>query len=231
MKLKGEGKVPFEQCPHTNCFLTRDKSEMKSSDVVLFHASDIPTHPPQKALGQIWGYFNLESPPLTPRVPDSYRKTFNWTLTYRRDSDVPVFYAQVNRKQKQFDSNIGVSHNVTNVAHKPKKLAVWMVSNCNSQSKRAKYVDELKKYIPIDIYGACGDKKCPKDKWGKCMNLIAEQYMFYLAFENGLCQDYVTEKFFKVLRFNTGAVPIVYGAADYGYVSLYFLVMYILFKF
>ena len=38
-------------------------------------------------------------------------------------------------------------------------------------------------------------------------------YKFYLAFENSICPDYVTEKFFNTLLFST--VPIVYGGADY----------------
>lgn len=38
-------------------------------------------------------------------------------------------------------------------------------------------------------------------------------YKFYLAFENSICPDYVTEKLFNTLLFTT--VPIVYGGADY----------------
>jgi len=38
-------------------------------------------------------------------------------------------------------------------------------------------------------------------------------YKFYLAFENSLCPDYVTEKFYRAL--DKEVVPIVYGGADY----------------
>ena len=38
-------------------------------------------------------------------------------------------------------------------------------------------------------------------------------FQFYLAFENSLCTDYVTEKFFKILQ--RRIVPIVIGGADY----------------
>ena len=37
--------------------------------------------------------------------------------------------------------------------------------------------------------------------------------MFYLSFENSICEDYVTEKFWKVL--NGNLVPIVLGGANY----------------
>jgi hypothetical protein len=45
------------------------------------------------------------------------------------------------------------------------------------------------------------------------MKMIAEKYLFYLSFENAVCDDYVTEKLFKVFDFNL--IPIVMGGADY----------------
>ncbi|XP_076036070.1 alpha-(1,3)-fucosyltransferase C-like [Oratosquilla oratoria] len=37
--------------------------------------------------------------------------------------------------------------------------------------------------------------------------------MFYLAFENQICRDYVTEKFFRPL--SSSAIPVVFGGANY----------------
>lgn len=39
----------------------------------------------------------------------------------------------------------------------------------------------------------------------------------HFSFENSLCMDYVTEKFFKV--FDYDMVPIVFGSADYSKIA------------
>ena len=44
-------------------------------------------------------------------------------------------------------------------------LAVQFVSNCHSSSRREFYVRELQKDIPVDVYGDCGDFKCPKVRY------------------------------------------------------------------
>ena len=46
-----------------------------------------------------------------------------------------------------------------------------------------------------------------------CNNFISSKYWFYLAFENSYCDDYITEKAYRTLSWNT--VPIVRGGANY----------------
>ncbi len=72
-------------------------------------------------------------------------------------------------------------------------------------------VEQLKEYIPVDIYGACARLKCPRSN--KACDKLIENYKFYLSFENSLCDDYISEKSVKAL--NMLSVPIVYGAGNY----------------
>ena len=69
--------------------------------------------------------------------------------------------------------------------------------------------ETVAKYINVDVYGWCGTLSCDKSKIDDCGDLLEQNYKFYFAFENSLCLDYVTEKIFRTLKFNT--VPIVYG--------------------
>ena len=54
-------------------------------------------------------------------------------------------------------------------------IAAWFVSNCYTHSGRDDFTRELKKYIAVDIYGACGDLKCQDEK-GDCMVMINSTY-------------------------------------------------------
>jgi alpha-1,3-fucosyltransferase len=60
--------------------------------------------------------------------------------------------------------------------------------------------------IDVDIYGRCSNQTC-----SDC-NGELRKAKFYLAFENSLCTDYVTEKLYKMTYDNV--VPVVYSGAD-----------------
>ena len=56
---------------------------------------------------------------------------------------------------------------------------------------------ELKKWMPLDQFGHCNKKVCADNE--KCYDSMEGNYKFYLSFENSLCQDYITEKFWNFL--------------------------------
>jgi hypothetical protein len=85
----------------------------------------------------------------------------------------------------------------TEIARKLKaktKGAFIVFSNCVSESKRELYIEELNKLFPVDTYGKCGDRRCDK----RCMKENIRDYHFYIAFENNVCEDYRSEKFYHI---------------------------------
>ena len=114
----------------------------------------------------------------------------NWTGSYRTDSDIVAPY----KKWLYYNENVKRKPVEKNWAEGKNKKVAWIVSNCKAQNNRMEYALELQKYIQVDIYGGCGQHHCPRNE--ECLQKIGREYKFYLAFENGNCRDYITEKFF-----------------------------------
>ncbi|CAG5131261.1 unnamed protein product [Candidula unifasciata] len=128
-------------------------------------------------------------------------------MSYRVDADVFAPYSHLMFSPKPLSER----PNYYEIAKNKTRSAVWIVSHCSTQSKREQYVKQMQKYIDVDILGACGT---PCKTSSVCDNLGAK-YKFYLSFENSLCTDYVTEKFFKLFDQKTHVIPVVRGGADY----------------
>ncbi|RXG72122.1 Alpha-(1,3)-fucosyltransferase C, partial [Armadillidium vulgare] len=70
----------------------------------------------------------------------------------------------------------------------------------------------------VDIYGKCGSLDCGDLlHFSDCYKKFEDEYKFYFSFENSICADYITEKFFNILRLYL--VPVVFGGGDYSAVS------------
>ncbi|XP_049878534.1 alpha-(1,3)-fucosyltransferase C-like [Pectinophora gossypiella] len=98
------------------------------------------------------------------------------------------------------------------------KAAAWFVSNCKDKNSRQAFVSELNVHLKtyelsVDTYGKCGSLKCPKTQWQVCNAMLENDYYFYMALENSVHEDYITEKVLTALQNNV--VPIVHGGANY----------------
>ena len=125
-----------------------------------------------------------------------------------------------------------------------KQISQLVISNCDDKSKRLDYIRKIQKYINVDIFGqnSCRTKLCPRKvkinhafiNDTDCKEIIANEYKFFFAFENSLCIDYVSEKFFHIIRFNI--IPVVLGSGNYDYYvsiiirSIIFILIYIIYK-
>lgn len=221
-------------CQFQNCFLTNNTlyfNDVRDFDVILFNAvnlADVKV-PSSRSEEQKYVFASRESPDNFP-IPSRYKEVFNLTWTYRLDSDINFAFIVIKNKKGNV---IGPTKNMHWMdTHKMKQTpesiisklwnkktaAAWFVSHCDTASQREvfvqKLINETSKYqLKIDVFGWCGNLKCPKNHVEECYALIESDYYFYLSFENSICVDYVTEKLLTALK--TFAVPIVYGGANY----------------
>lgn len=263
----GEHHRPFVEagCPVHQCVAVQRRPDftpeyLGSFDAILIHAAEIDLatmltdiatwrQPHQRFI-----YMTMESP-LSYNAPADHRLNdfFNWTMTYRLDSDLPRPYGffelqlpgrmQVEQRYNPFQWKPQAfltykedpwfqkvlpskSKEFHQLAERPKKVA-WIVSRCDSPSRREDYVKELQKYIPVDIFGGCGNIRCNtsfhsqqqqrNDNNDNCTATVERDYKFYLAFENSFCKDYITEKFFGRMQGNS--LVVVLGGGNYTHIA------------
>jgi hypothetical protein len=149
-----------------------------------------------------------------------FRDMFNWTMTYRRDSDITMPYGNILHKKEATDNDKFMleqnnkEKNYDDIFDKKVYDAVWLVSHCTTKSKRERYIASMRKHINVDVIGKCGEDMCPKQrKRSGCLKDIEQKYKFVLSFENTFHKDYVTEKLFD--WYSKDIIPVVYGMADY----------------
>ena len=71
--------------------------------------------------------------------------------------------------------------------------------------------------LDVDIYGRCSKKSFDKELAKVGEAAFFSKYRFRFAFENAICEDYITEKFYNALdcseRF--GVVPVVLAGTNH----------------
>ncbi|XP_076139219.1 4-galactosyl-N-acetylglucosaminide 3-alpha-L-fucosyltransferase 9-like [Alosa pseudoharengus] len=193
------------------CVITDDRSRFGAANAILFFhksiardLSNLPTALPRPPF-QKWIWYNAESPTNTVKEA-GLDSLFNLTLTYRRDSDITSRYelSIVRGQSEQF------------TLPRKDKLVCWILSNSmtgTGASTQLMYYHELRKHIRVTLYGKAAAGAIPlrdEDYYstiGSCK--------FYLAFENSIHEDYITEKLNGPMV--AGTVPVVLGTSRENY--------------
>ncbi|GIY74073.1 glycoprotein 3-alpha-L-fucosyltransferase A [Caerostris extrusa] len=132
-------------------------------------------------------------------------------MTYRSDSDIQVKYGEIVHINESCRADLHKHRR--SPSDRKQHGAIWMVSNCRTESNREAYVKELRKHFRVDVYGKCSRKrKCEPSQSKYCYRLL-QNYKYYISFENSICKDYITEKFFNALLYDV--VPVVFGTSNY----------------
>ncbi|XP_031421423.1 alpha-(1,3)-fucosyltransferase 7-like [Clupea harengus] len=189
-----------------NCVLVTDHSWFPKADLIVFHNRELVNGQRRLPLDlprpekQRWIWLSLESPPYNGNMRPLAGR-FNYTMSYRRDSDIYTPYGHLVPSQAPNGTT------VDDFIPKGKtSLACWIVSNYNGGHERTAVYNRLKNIIPVDVYGGAVNKRLSSE------NLIptVSRYYFYLSFENSIFRDYITEKVWRN-AFAGGAVPVVLG--------------------
>nr|XP_027206511.1 alpha-(1,3)-fucosyltransferase C-like [Penaeus vannamei] len=210
----GEGRDIFKEagCKVDACFATSNRRmfPLMEVDAVLWHSRSGDLSLPRIRSPHTRYVLWVRESASYPGYIADFRHVFNWSYTYRLDSDFLNSYGTVIRREDPHAYPTYRNH-----ATGKRKLVAWFVSNCRPPSGRDLVAKKLQDWIQVDVYGKCGPLKCRQN--ALCMQMLEKRYKFYLSFENSLCLDYATEKFFKILKLDI--VPIVYGLANYSAIA------------
>ena len=215
-KNETKGFLRKTNCPQNKCHITYDKQLIPLADAVIFHERNMPSLDMLRSLSKLhnrpfsqrWIYFTSESPKNSGTSAIPYNGFFNWTMTYKANSDIFLPYLQY-RKLEKTDTRPPI----IDYAKTKSSTIAWLVGNCNFLF-RMKFATLLSRETKVDVGGGCREgyqDRLPCTRW--CDIKTLKKYKFYLSFENGVCTDYITEKYWRYLEY--GLLPVVLGGANY----------------
>lgn len=209
------------ECSLGSCLVTKSRTELNNPntqvDVFLFYGSDLSWNdlPLPRKPHHMWALLNEESPKNNwILTTEKGIRLFNITSTYSRYSSYPLVLHYLHTLEILLQpQRVPTSDKSTGELG----LVMYMQTDCNPPSDRDSYVRELMKYVKVDSYGKClHNKELPEHLQDsmtfndeEIFDLVAK-YKFAISFENSVCHDYITEKFWRPLY--AGTVPIVYGS-------------------
>ncbi|XP_055731424.1 alpha-(1,3)-fucosyltransferase 10 [Salvelinus fontinalis] len=212
------------ECGTNKCFFTINRTlySHPSTQAFLFYGTDfnIESLPLPRRAHHQWALFHEESPKNNYKLfHEPVITLFNHTATFSQHSQLPLTSQYLENLEVLTSLTYLVPLNQKNKLRKTLAPVVYVQSDCDPPSDRDAYVRELMKHIRVDSYGQClHNKDLPshlRDSIAmeeQAFYQILAQYKFILAFENAICDDYITEKLWRPLKL--GVVPVYYGAPN-----------------
>lgn len=192
----------------------------------------LTSKPPPKPSKQLWLFYSEEAQRST--IVDTnnthiYDGLFNYSISYVRSSAANDHDAAFGQRyfKKRMPTLTNYYEKKMSMTKSEKASALWLVNNCwpYVQSLRGELVLNMSAHMSVRVYTV--HHKC-KEKFRKILlkgnenSISYNSYWFYLAFENSLCRDYITEKFWKIITSDSLTIPIVLGGCsleDYAIVA------------
>ncbi|XP_024892674.1 alpha-(1,3)-fucosyltransferase 10 [Temnothorax curvispinosus] len=216
-------------CGDARCYFTHDRAfesnvRLKS---ILFYGSNLRVRdlPGWRNSAISWGLLHEESPRNNPvLVHEEALNLFNYSSTFSRFSNVPLTLLDLPGLEELVEKSYYMSTKEKSALMHAEDLApvLYIQSDCDTASDRDRYVIELMKHIRVDSYGACVNNAQLDDRLkNNYLDILSNReflsfvakYKFTIAFENAICDDYITEKLWRPLI--VGSVPIYYGSPSF----------------
>ena len=192
----------FQNSEINKCIMRFKRPLVNTSDAVIltsWKGLDIGKGPRQVWIMIQWESTQMHATPAQTNAPVYAKNKINCTMSYSKNADIYLPYGRLRQLPKERRPH----WNYFQIAKSISKDAVWVVSHCNRYSRRETYVEILKQYISVDILGGCGEKwDCGRRLINnECFDMLNTTYRYYLAFENSIRQEYITEKFFENYKY------------------------------
>ncbi|CDW52894.1 glyco protein 3 alpha L fucosyltransferase A [Trichuris trichiura] len=187
---------------------SKKASLVGKSDALVFDFRDVRLSAiflPKK-VGQKFVFYSRETTPEHFAPLLGMNTFFDMSMTYLPSSAVFCPYGSFVKKRN--NKTVRLKAEMQSLA-KRKRLVFWLASKCSTHSGREWYILALKRYIQVDVYGKCGGTVLPKGP----ISHLTRKYKFRIVFENTVCQQYITERFYEALLDRT--VPIVLQRSTY----------------
>ena len=201
---------------NVHCLYTRNSnvSTLENVDAAVFHLPTSSTDPNDilrdaglKDTSKIFKVaLSMESARNYPKQ-FHYISKYDVEMSYRMNSDVPNPYFTFARGKQDLLEKTNSTWEMR------EKAVLYVARNCRTQSNRDKLVKMLREYVRVDSVSVCEkNMDWPKDIPRDNKRALLRRYVAFLAAENSIEKDYVSEKVYAGLI--TGAVPIYFGAPN-----------------
>jgi len=220
------GDTGVQDCGNNKCYVSNDREFMDHPNLknVFFYGTSFSEYdlPLPRPFDVQWSLLHEESPKNNQIFShNDMMVLFNHTSTFRKKSDLSLSTQYLESIEditnKQYYKDVQIKNRY--IDEEGYASIVYVQSGCEAPSKRDIWVQELMEHIQVDSFGSClHNKELPVDMVGseqmenKDFFQLLSRYKFVLSMENAICQDYVTEKFWRTL--NVGSVPIYLGAPN-----------------
>eukprot|EP01064_Diplonema_japonicum_P035405 TRINITY_DN765_c4_g6_i1.p1 TRINITY_DN765_c4_g6~~TRINITY_DN765_c4_g6_i1.p1 ORF type:complete len:436 (+),score=40.73 TRINITY_DN765_c4_g6_i1:41-1309(+) len=208
--------MPCTESTRAKCRITTDRRLLKDADAVVIplasqakvtRENELRDMKPSAVLVS-WGAEAPTSKLGRHAGPDPL---FNWTMSYRHDSDVPfpylwdIFFRISTEKRFEGRGNVTMFEADALRSKVPEASAV--VGNCIEERK--KMLNSIATMFPSKLKGRCWSGEWVEDHE---LTRDLQHSLFHYAFENSYCMDYITEKYWRVLTW--GSIPLVNGPPE-----------------